>query len=422
MSAEERRVGCNDGRDRRGATLTEQGRRGGHGPRSSAQKIARAALGLRRRTFLALGGAAVAAGTGALGIIHRQERRELRILGRPDQLPDPVISTFERASGIKLTVTPFSQNEQQIAMLQAARGEGFDLCQPSRDRAPQFRNLGLLAPFDLDRLPNSANLIPSMLEGSIGFWSWDRGLHHLPHCWGTEAISWRSDKTAIEYKDLSFGTLWEDQYRGRIQGRPEALLLGIGLWFDRTGRLPSNRMLDAYENEDSMKSIYDVILKFAIERRHWVRQLWTSADEASAGLTEQDCVVGKTWDGPALRLKKDGWPVRYMAPQEGAITWLDGWAMTKAAKNVEEAHEFLNYVMTPEISAQIAEGSGYNPVVAGAAARLSEDSKKNFAEAYPEDAMQKLWHRPPEPAWFASLRAQYSETFRSAVQGTAWMV
>jgi spermidine/putrescine transport system substrate-binding protein len=257
-----------------------------------------------------------------------------------------------------------------------------------------------------------------MLEGSIGSWSWDHGLHHLPHCWGTEAIAWRSDKTTIEYKDLSFGTLWEDQYRGRIQGRPDALLLGIGLWFDRTGRLPSNRMLDTYESEDAMKSIYDVILRFALDHKDWVRQFCTSADEVAAGLTEQDCIVGKTRDGPALRLRKGGLPVKYMAPQEGAVTWLDGWAMTKAAKNVEEAYEFLNYVMTPDISAAIAEGSGYNPVVVGAASRLSEHAKRNFAEAYPEDAMQKLWHRPPEPAWFASLRVQYADAFISARQST----
>ncbi|MGH6930333.1 MAG: extracellular solute-binding protein [Dongiaceae bacterium] len=108
--------------------------------------------------------------------------------------------------------------------------------------------------------------------------------------------------------------------------------------------------------------------------------------------------------------------MRYMAPQEGAITWLDGWAMTKAARNIEETYTFLNYVMSPEVGAQIAEGSGYNPVVAGAGARLSEATKRDFSEAYPEDAMQKLWHRPPEPVWFASLRGRYANAFQTAWQ------
>ncbi len=39
---------------------------------------------------------------------------------------------------------------------------------------------------------------------------------------------------------------------------------------------------------------------------------------------ENDVVIGQTWDGPALSLKKDGKPVSYMAPKEGAIAWIDG--------------------------------------------------------------------------------------------------
>jgi spermidine/putrescine transport system substrate-binding protein len=385
--------------------------------RSSTRKTVAAARSFRRRTFLALGGAAVAVAAGGMGIVGARPARELSLLNRPDALPDPVISNFERTTGIKVKSAPFSQNDEQIAWLQATGGEGVDLCQPTRDRAPQFRDQGLLGAFDMNRLPNSTNLIPSMLEGSTSVWSWGGGLHHLPHCWGTEAIAWRSDRTTIEYKNLSFGTLWEDQYRGAVQGRPGALLLGIGLWMDRTGRLPSNRMLDSYKDEGSMKAIYDVILKFAVGRRSWIRQFWSGAGETETGFTENGCMIGKTRDGPARSLKKDGLPIGYMAPQEGAVTWLDGWAMTKAAKNLEEAYEFLNYLMTPEVSAQIAEGSGYNPVVAGVHAHLSEKTRKSFAEAYPEDALLRLWHRPPEPSWFAALRLQYAGRYRAALQG-----
>jgi spermidine/putrescine transport system substrate-binding protein len=109
-------------------------------------------------------------------------------------------------------------------------------------------------------------------------------------------------------------------------------------------------------------------------------------------------------------------PIGYAAPQEGAVTWLDGWAMTKAAGNVEEAYEFLNYLMTPEVSAQMAEGSGYNPVVAAARGHLSAQARQHFAAAYPEDALLRLWHRPPEPSWFAALRMQYADKYRAALR------
>ena len=43
----------------------------------------------------------------------------------------------------------------------------------------------------------------------------------------------------------------------------------------------------------------------------------------------------------------------------------------KAAKNVDQVYAFLNYLQTPEASAAVAEGSGYNPVVTGADALCS---------------------------------------------------
>jgi spermidine/putrescine transport system substrate-binding protein len=383
---------------------------------SAAQKTVAAARGFRRRTFLALGAAAVGAAAGGARLISGGRGRQLRLLNWPDELPDPVVANFERATGIMVGSTPISQSVDQISTLRASGGDGIDLCQVTRDRAPQFRNAGLLAAFDLNRLPNFRNLMPSLFAGSKGVWSWDGGLHHLPHCWGTEGIAWRTDRTTLDYARLSFGTLWEEQYRGAVQGRPDGLLRGIGLWMDRTGRLPSNRMLDAYESEESMRRIYDVILAFAVDHRAWIGQFCDGAASAAAGFIENDCTIGKTWDGPALSLTKAGRPVGYMAPQEGAITWVDGWTITKAAKNIEEAYEFLDYLMTAEVSAQIAEGSGYNPVVFGADAHLSEGAKLRFAAAYPEDALRKLWHRPPEPSWFAALRLQYAHKFVAAVR------
>jgi spermidine/putrescine transport system substrate-binding protein len=381
---------------------------------STTQTLLAARVFTRR---LLLGGTAVATTAAAMGPWYVKSALsssgELSILNWDDELPNPVIPDFEKKSGIKVKTTPFSQNEEQINKLQAAGGEGFDLCQPTRDRAPQFKDIGVLAPFDTNKL-HLDNLVPAMLEGSTSIWTWDGKLYHVPHCWGSEAISWRTDLTSLQYKTLSYGTLWNDEYKGKIQGRPHSLLLGIGLWMDATGKVKSNRMLDAFENEEKFKKIYDVILKFAVDHKAWVKQFWDSADNTKSGLIENGVVIGQTWDGPALSLKKAGKPVSYMAPQEGAIAWIDGWAITKAAKNQEQAYEWINYLHSTEASAKVAEGSGYNPVVKGAEKLLSDVARKNFAEAYPEDALSRLWNRPPESSWYADLRTEYAEKFKAA--------
>lgn len=384
-------------------------------PVSSAEATLRAASSFTRRTLLK--STVAAGGIAAMGPWIVQDAfsssGSLSLLHWDDELPDPVIPDFEKKTGIKIKKTPFSQNEEQINKLQATAGQGFDLCQPTRDRSPQFKDLGLLQPFDTNKLKLDG-LLPAMLEGSTSVWTWDAKLYHVPHCWGSEAISWRTDLAKLDYKTLSYGTLWDDEYKGKVQGRPHSLLLGIGLWMDRTGKLPSNRMMDAFKDEATMKKIYDEILKFAVSKKSWIKQFWDSADNTKSGFMENGVVIGQTWDGPALSLKKQGKPVSYMAPQEGAIAWLDGWAMPTGAKNVAQAYEWINYLHSPEVSAKVADGSGYNPVAKGADALLSDVAKKNFTEAFPDDATSKLWHRPPEPSWFAELRTQYAEKFKAA--------
>jgi spermidine/putrescine transport system substrate-binding protein len=384
--------------------------------RASAEATSLAARRFNRRLLLKSGAAAGAIALAGPAYVKNalSSSGELNLLMWSDEFPEPVLPNFEKQTGIKVNSTPFSQNEEQINKLQATGGEGFDLCQPTRDRAPQFKELGVLAPFDMNRVKNVGNLIPSMLEGSQSVWTWEDGLYHLPHCWGSEAISWRTDKWKGDPATLSYGSLWEEGVKGHVQGRPHSLLLGIGLWLDGSGKLPSNRMLDAFKDEESMKKIYDQILPIAIEYKPWIKSWWDSADNTKSNLMENDVWIGQTWDGPPLSLKKDGKPVNYQAPKEGAIAWLDGLSLVKAAKNVDQVYAFLEYLQTPEVSAQVAEGSGYNPVVTGADALLSDVAKKNFQEAYPGDSLKNLWHRPPEPSWYAELRTQYADKYKSA--------
>jgi spermidine/putrescine transport system substrate-binding protein len=374
------------------------------------------ALHLSRRSVLK--GAAAAGSAAAVGpwIVRDafSSSGELNVLNWSDELPDPVIPEFTKKTGIKVNSTPFSQNEEQINKLQATKGQGFDLCQPTRDRSPQFKDLGLLQPFDMNKISNSKNLLPSMLEASTSVWTWDGKLYHLPHCWGTEAMGWRTDLWKGDSNKLSFGDLWNDDVKGKIQGRPHSLIQGIGLWWDGSGKLSTNRMLDAYKDEATMRKIWAQLTDFAIAHKPWVKQFWSSADDTKSGFMQNGVVLGQTWDGPVLSLKKEGKPVTYQAPKEGAIAWLDGWSMPAAASNVEQAYEWLNYLYTPETDAKVAEGSSYNPVVTGADALLSPVAKKNFQEAYPGDAVARLWWRPPEPSWFGDARNEFAEKFKSA--------
>ena len=365
-----------------------------------------------RRAFVS--GAAATLAMPALVSNARSSSGSLSIINWDDELPNPLIPNFEKATGIKVTSTPFSQNEEQINKLQATGGEGFDICQPTHDRALQFKDIEVLQPIDPAKFDPTGVIVPGLLSASTTNWTWEGKLYHVPHVWGTEAIAWRNDLTKIDPAELSFGTMWSDEYKGKVQGRPHSLLLGIGLWLDGNGKLPSNRMLDVFKDEATMKKIYDQIMPVALAHKPWIKQFWDSGDNTKSGFKTNGVVIGQTWDGPVISLKKAGDPMSYQAPKEGAIGWVDGFSIVKGAKNIDQAYEWLKYTHTPEASALAAENSGYNPSAIGAEKLLSDKARGIFGQAYPGKSIDNMWWRPVEPTWFADLRGQYAEKFKAA--------
>ncbi len=111
---------------------------------------------------------------------------------------------------------------------------------------------------------------------------------------------------------------------------------------------------------------------------------------------------------------KDGKPVQYMAPKEGAFAWLDGLCRPVGSKNGAQAHEFVNAIYTAKAGAQMASNSGYNATVKGVAELLDAKSKAAFNSSYPGDVLAKLWWWPDEPTWYAGIRAEYRDKYVAA--------
>jgi putrescine transport system substrate-binding protein len=49
---------------------------------------------------------------------------------------------------------------------------------------------------------------------------------------------------------------------------------------------------------------------------------------------------------------KNGIDIAYSIPKEGAQLWFDNLAIPRGARNVAEAHEFINYLQKPEVAAK----------------------------------------------------------------------
>ena len=339
---------------------------------------------------------------------------ELNIYMWSDYLPQTLRDQFKEETGVTINFNGIGSNEELINKMKATRGRGADIVTPTSLRALQWQPLDFLQPFDLSRVPTE-RINESTLAVGTGDWNFgNAGAHWLPHVWGTEAIAWRTDKWSPSGGTPSLGDIWSEEVAGRMMGRPHSMMIGAGRYMETIGELEPGDILNAYKSEDVMRPVWQKIADWCIERKSHVGKFWNDADAQKSGFLQEGIVIGQTWDGPPIAMKKEGHPVTYQAPEEGAFAWVDGLAIPKAARNIEEVYAFIEFMYRPEVGGETANKTGYNSPVLGSDAHLTAETKAIFDEAYPGNAADNLWPWPPEPVWYANVRSEYRDAFVAA--------
>jgi putative spermidine/putrescine transport system substrate-binding protein len=62
-------------------------------------------------------------------------------------------------------------------------------------------------------------------------------------------------------------------------------------------------------------------------------------------------------------MKDAGANIAYVNPKEGALAWLDTWAMTNAVRDPELAETWVNYLLQKKIGEQLSQRTGFGNTV-----------------------------------------------------------
>ena len=376
-------------------------------------KTLKAAKVSRRSVLKGAAATGAAAAIGPWYIPNAFAAPVVNVLMWGEYLPDSVVADFKAKTGITVNHTKIGDNGEIISKMKAGGGAGYDLASPTNMRALQWENIGVLAPFDMNRINTSA-VNPGMLAVGERDWNFGgNGSHWVPQLWGTESISWRTDKWTPDGLP-SFGDLWEPNPGidgAFMMGRTYSMMTGCGIWMHHQGKMD---FWSSYNDEDTMRKNWETITDFCISKKGNLVKFWSGADPQKQGFTSDGVVVGQTWDGPIAAMMKAGEPVAYQTTDEGALAWIDGITLSAKAENIDEAYELINYSFTPEVGGQTINEIGYNSAVNGASDFYSPETKALAKAIYPGDTSTKLNPWPPEPPWFADARAEYANKFETA--------
>ena len=78
--------------------------------------------------------------------------------------------------------------------------------------------------------------------------------------------------------------------------------------------------------------------------------------------TNKDAVVGTTWPYQVNLLEQAKVPVKAVKPKEGTTGWSDTWMIYAKAQHPNCMYLWMNYIISPEAQAKVAESFGEAPV------------------------------------------------------------
>lgn len=307
---------------------------------------------MKRRAFLA--------GTLAAAACTSSERR-LNIFNWSDYVAPSTIPDFEREFHCRVRYGTYESAPEMLAKILSGNS-GWDIVFPSAEFVPPIVQLGLFQPLDHHLLKNLGALEPMFQNPP-----WDPGLRYsVPYMHGTTGILYQ--------KSLAPITAWADLWNGRLRGKitmlddpPEvfaACLKKIGCSLNSS-------------DPDQLRRA----AKQAVDQKPLLRAYLNAEvrDQMIAG----DVGAAQAWAvtaGQAIAAAPG--KLDYAFPTEGFARYADNVAILRESRRVDLAHQFIDYLLRPEVAAAIVEAT-QTATANAAAQRLLPASVRENPVLYP---------------------------------------
>ena len=257
-------------------------------------------------------------------------------------MPKDMAEKFKAATGIDLEIAVHATNEEIMGKVTASGGEGFDVLFVSSPFAEALNKLGLIQPIDHAKLSNYANLYPeaNQLKHDPG------NVYSIPYTWGTTGLCYRSDKVTTA------PTSWNDLLKPADDLKGKITMLATDRWLMAAGFLADGISVNTTD-QASLDKVRDQLIDTK-------RQLLAYDDTTFfSKLVSGEALLVHAWDGWCNYGIAENPAIKYVIPKEGSDLWVDTIVITKAAKNPDAAHKFIDFVLNADNGKWVVENIMY---------------------------------------------------------------
>jgi putrescine transport system substrate-binding protein len=270
----------------------------------------------------------------------------------PNTLPD-----FEKQTGIKVHAAYFDTNETLETKLLAG-SSGFDVVVPSASYFERQIKAGAYRDLDKSKLPNLKNMDPQLMA-KVAQHDPDNA-HGVIYLWGTNGIGFNEKMVKALMPDAPLDS-WRLVFDPAVASKvakcgislldsPAEMLRAI---YSYLGKNPNS------QSADDLAQAEAALLKI----RPYIRNF--SSSEYIEALANGDLCISVGYNGDVMQARdrareaNKGIDIKYVVPKEGSILWFDMLAIPKDAPDPESAYAFMNYIMTPQVIADVSNFKRY---------------------------------------------------------------
>lgn len=293
----------------------------------------------------------VAAMLAASTVLATAQERVVNVFNWSDYIDEEILTEFTAETGIKVVYDVFDSNEVLETKLLAG-STGYDIVVPTGTFLANQIKAGVFQKLDKSKLPNLANMDPAI---SARLEKYDPGNEYaINYMWGTTGLGINVDMVKERLgADQPLNT-WDLVFNKEMSDKLADC--GIFMLDAPTEMFPAALNFMGMDPDLKDQESIDKAKELLLSIRPNVRKYHSS--EYINALANGDICLAVGWSGDILQARDRaaeadaGVTVAYEIPKEGALMWFDNMAIPSDAKNVAEAHEFLNYIMKPEVMAK----------------------------------------------------------------------
>ncbi|OOE15660.1 spermidine/putrescine ABC transporter substrate-binding protein PotF [Stutzerimonas degradans] len=330
---------------------------------------------------------------GAVAGAAQAQEKVLHVYNWSDYIAEDTLENFTKETGIKVVYDVFDSNEVLEAKLLAG-SSGYDVVVPSNPFLAKQIKAGVFQKLDKSKLSNWENLDKSLLKALDPS---DPGNQYaIPYMWGTIGIGYNVDKVKAVLGDNAPVDSWDLVFKPENIEKLKAC--GVSFLDSPTEILPAALHYLGFAPDsgkvDELKKAEELFMQI---RPHVA---YFHSSKYISDLANGETCVAIGYSGDIYQAKaraeeaKNGVNVGYKIPKEGAGSFFDMVAIPADAKNVENAHVFINYLMKPEVMASITDYVQF-PNANAASTPLVAEAIRTDPGIYPsQEVLQKLYTFP----------------------------